>query len=126
MKTSSGNQSFTGELPATQVHTQRVPLTLNYFDPIGYFARLRTTYVDQEGEFTSGSGLATNAPTTDENDQFWLVDASVGYRLPKRYGFISAGVSNLFDKKFNFVDTDPFDPQIVPDRFFFTRLTLSF
>jgi hypothetical protein len=24
------------------------------------------------------------------------------------------------------VDTDPFNPQISPDRFFFTRLTLSF
>jgi tetratricopeptide (TPR) repeat protein len=120
------NQSFTGEFPATQIHTHRVPLTLNYFHPLGYFARIRTTYIDQEGEFTSGAGLPANAPTTDENDQFWLVDASVGYRLPKRYGFISAGVGNLFDEKFNFVDTDPFDPQIVPERFFFTRLTLSF
>jgi tetratricopeptide (TPR) repeat protein len=120
------HQAFTGELPATQVHTQRVPLTVNYFHPLGYFTRLRTTYIDQQGEFTSGPGLATNAPTTDKNDQFWLVDASVGYRLPKRYGFISAGVSNLFDEKFNFVDTDPFNPQIIPDRFFFTRLTLSF
>ena len=120
------DQTFTGEFPATQIHTQRVPLTVNYFHPLGYFARLRTTYIDQEGEFTSGAGLPTNAPTTDENDQFWLVDASVGYRLPKRYGFISAGVSNLFDEKFKFVDTDPFDPQIIPDRFFFTRLTLSF
>ena len=119
-------QAFTGELPATQVHTQRVPLTVNYFHPLGYFARLRTTYFDQEGKFTSGSGSTLNAPTTDENDQFWLVDASVGYRLPKRYGFISAGVSNLFDEKFNFVDTDPYNPQIISDRFFFTRLTLSF
>lgn len=119
-------QSFTGEFPATQVHTHRVPLTINYFHPLGYFTRLRTTYIDQDGKFTSKSGSIPNASTTHENDQFWLVDASVGYRLPKRHGFISAGVGNLFDKKFNFVDTDPYDPQIVPDRFFFTRLTLSF
>ena len=101
-------------------------VTVSYFHPIGLFTRLRTTYIDQEGEFTSGPGFLSNVPTTDKNDQFWLVDASVGYRLPKRYGFISAGVSNLFDEKFNFVDTDPFNPQIIPDRFFFTRLTLSF
>jgi Tfp pilus assembly protein PilF len=118
--------TFTGEFPATQIHTQRVPLTVSYFHPLGYFTRLRTTYLDQQGEFTTGSGSTPNAPTKDENDQTWLVDASVGYRLPKRYGFISAGVSNLFDEKFNFVDTDPFNPQIIPDRFFFTRLTLSF
>ena len=126
MKTSSWTQPSRGEFPATQIHTQRVPLTVNYFHPLGYFARLRTTYLDQQGKFTSGAGSRSNAPTTDENDQFWLVDASVGYRLPKRYGFISAGVSNLFDEKFNFVDTDPYNPQIIPDRFFFTRLTLSF
>lgn len=120
------DQSFTGEFQATQVQTQRVPLTVNYFHPLGFFTRLRTTYIDQEGEFASGPGFLSNVPTTDKNDQFWLVDASVGYRLPKRYGFISAGVSNLFDEKFNFVDTDPFNPQIIPDRFFFTRLTLSF
>ena len=120
------DQVFTGEFPATRVQTQRVPLTINYFHPLGFFTRLRTTYIDQQGEFTSGPGLTTNSPTTDKNDQFWLVDASIGYRLPKRYGFISAGVSNLFDEKFNFVDTDPFNPQVIPDRFFFTRLTLSF
>ena len=119
------HQAFTGEFQATQIQTQRVPLTVSYFHPLGYFARLRTTYIDQQGEFASGPPLA-NVPTTDKNDQFWLVDASVGYRLPKRYGFISAGVSNLFDEKFKFVDTDPFDSQIIPDRFFFTRLTLSF
>ncbi len=29
-------------------------------------------------------------------------------------------------RKFKFVDTDPFNPRIYPERFFFTRLTLSF
>jgi hypothetical protein len=121
------DQAFTGEFQANRVQTQRVPLTVNYFHPSGFFSRLRTTYYNQQGEFsTAGPVFVPDAPTEDKNDQFWLVDASVGYRLPKRYGFISAGVSNLFNEKFNFVDTDPYDPQIVPERFFFTRLTLSF
>jgi Tfp pilus assembly protein PilF len=121
------DQAFTGEFQANRVQTQRVPLTVNYFHPSGFFSRLRTTYYDQQGEFsTAGPVFVPNAPTDDANDQFWLVDASVGYRLPKRYGFITAGVSNLFDENFKFVDTDPFNPQISPDRFFFTRLTLSF
>jgi tetratricopeptide (TPR) repeat protein len=120
-------QAFTGEFQANRVQTQRVPLTVNYFHPSGFFSRLRTTYYNQQGEFsTAGPAFVPNASTEDKNDQFWLVDTSVGYRLPKRYGFISAGVSNLFNEKFNFVDTDPYDPQIVPERFFFTRLTLSF
>jgi hypothetical protein len=120
------DQTFTGEFQATQIQTQRVPLTVNYFHPSGFFSRLRTTYYDQQGEFASGPGFLANVPTTDKNDQFWLVDASVGYRLPKRYGFISAGVINLFDENFKFVDTDPFNPRITPERLFFTRLTLSF
>jgi len=120
-------QAFTGEFQANRVQTQRVPLTVNYFHPSGFFSRLRTTYYNQQGEFsTAGPVFIPNAPTEDKNDQFWLVDTSVGYRLPKRYGFITAGVSNLFDKNFKFVDTDPFNPQVYPERFFFTRLTLSF
>jgi tetratricopeptide (TPR) repeat protein len=121
------DQAFTGEFQANRVQTQRVPLTVNYFHPSGFFSRLRTTYYDQQGEFsTAGPVFVPNASTEDKNDQFWLVDASVGYRLPKRYGFISAGVSNLFDENFRFADTDPFNPQVYPERFFFTRLTLSF
>jgi tetratricopeptide (TPR) repeat protein len=121
------DQAFTGEFQATRIQTQRVPLTASYFHPLGFFARLRTTYYDQQGKFnTNGAGFLTNQPTDDENDQFWLVDASVGYRLPKRYGFVSLGVSNLFDQNFRFVDTDPFNPRVYPERFFFGRLTLAF
>jgi tetratricopeptide (TPR) repeat protein len=121
------DQSFTGEFQATRIQTQRVPLTASYFHPLGLFARVRTTYYDQQGKFTTNeAGFLQNQPTEDKNDQFWLVDASVGYRLPKRYGFISVGVSNLFDENFKFVDTDPFNPQVYPERFFFSRLTLSF
>jgi len=121
------DSAFTGEFQATRIQTQRVPLTASYFHPLGFFARVRTTYYDQQGKFnTNETGFLQNQPTEDKNDQFWLVDASVGYRLPKRYGFISVGVSNLFDENFKFVDTDPFNPRIYPERFFFSRLTLAF
>jgi FecR protein/Tetratricopeptide repeat len=121
------DSAFTGEFQATRLQTQRVPLTASYFHPLGFFAHVRTTYYDQQGKFnTNAAGFLQNQPTEDKNDQFWLVDASIGYRLPKRYGFISVGVSNLFDENFKFVDTDPFNPQVYPQRFFFSRLTLSF
>ena len=74
------NQSFTGEFPATQIHTQRVPLTVNYFHPLGYFARLRTTYIDQEGEFTSGAGLPTEC-ADDGQERPVLAGRRLG-RLP--------------------------------------------
>jgi outer membrane receptor for ferrienterochelin and colicin len=60
------------------------------------------------------------------DDNFWLVDFAVNYRLPKRYGFISAGVNNLFDKQFQYFDTDPDNPRIQPERFFWAKVTLAF
>jgi len=119
--------AFTGEFQATKIQTHKVPLAVNYFHPDGFIGRLRTTHINQEGDFsTAGPGFLANVPTEDKSDNFWLVDASLGYRLPKRYGIVSLGVSNLFDKEFNFVDTDPFNPRIQPERFYFGRLTLSF
>ncbi len=54
-----------------------------------------------------------------------LVDTALNYRLPKRYGFITVGATNLFDKKFKFFNTDFDNPFIQPDRMFFARVTLA-
>jgi len=56
---------------------------------------------------------------------FWTVDAALNYRLPKRYGFITVGATNLFDQKFNFFDRDIRNPSIQPDRVFFGKVTLA-
>lgn len=68
----------------------------------------------------------TQFPLRPGEDQFCVVDASVGYRLPKHMGLISIGVANLFDEKFHFQDTDPANPQIFPSRVTLERLTLAF
>ena len=73
-----------------------------------------------------GGASLPGVPTEDKNDSFWLVDASLGYRLPERRGLVSLGVANLFDEDFKFVDTDPFNPRVYPERFVFGRITLSF
>ena len=59
-------------------------------------------------------------------DQFWVCDAAVSYRLPKRYGFVSVGAKNLFDQSFKYYDTDPGNPAIQPSRMFFVKATLAF
>lgn len=121
------DSEFTGEFQATRVRTQRVPLTLSYFHPNGFSARLRATYIEQRGEFaTNAGGFRSDFPTEHKKDDFWLLDAALGYRLPKRRGLISVGVSNLFDQSFKFVDTDPFHPRVYPERYFFSRVSLSF
>jgi tetratricopeptide (TPR) repeat protein len=103
-----------------KLETHRIPLGISFFHPWGFSARLKATYIDQEGEFGSSTlGVQT------EDDQFWIVDASIGYRLPKRWGLITIEAKNLFDEEFNFQDTDPANPRIYPERFIFARFTLA-
>jgi tetratricopeptide (TPR) repeat protein/opacity protein-like surface antigen len=122
----SRDSEFTGETLATRIRTNKLPLSINYFHPKGYIAGLTTTYIDQEGDFASGPGVAPGAATQSEGDNFWIVDTALGYRLPKRRGLVSVGVSNLFDESFNYVDTDAFNPRIYPERLVYGRITLAF
>jgi Flp pilus assembly protein TadD len=103
-------------------NTQRVPLGVNFFHPSGFGAALLATYYHQNGDFESikEAGLIQSG-----SDSFWNVDAAVSYRLPKRYGFLSLGVTNLFDKKFNYSDTDFKNPSIQPDRVVYFKATIA-
>ena len=54
-----------------------------------------------------GRGLRTRAAPSRRDDQFWVLDASIGYRLPRRWGLITLEGRNLLDEHFRFQDTDP-------------------
>ncbi|MGH9895140.1 MAG: TonB-dependent receptor domain-containing protein, partial [bacterium] len=84
----------------TELDTQRVPLGIGFFHPSGLSASLTATYWDQDGRFTPF--LDPTVPIRSGRDDFWTVDAAISYRLPKRYGFITVGATNLFDEEFNF------------------------
>jgi tetratricopeptide (TPR) repeat protein len=88
-----------------KLNTHRVPLGINFFNPSGLSASVTTTYFHQDGQIVRST--------------------AINYRLPKRYGFITVGATNLFDKKFKFFDTDRNNPRIQPDRVAFLRLTLA-
>ena len=106
----------------TELTTHRVPLGVNFFHPSGFIARLRATFVDQDGKF----GDPVNAPVVSGSDRFWVVDALIGYRLPKRLGLVTLEVRNLFDERFRFQDTDPATPTIYPERLVLLKLTLAY
>ena len=61
----------------------------------------------------------------DGDDQVWVVDAAIGYRFPKRYGFLTVGVTNLFDQEFDYIDTDGRNPSVQPDRQAFCKVTFA-
>jgi tetratricopeptide (TPR) repeat protein len=103
------------------VTTHRVPLGLRLFHPSGFGLQLRSTYVNQHGEFVRRGATSFESG----KDDFWLVDAGISYRFPKRYGFASIGATNLFDRHFRYQETDLRNASIIPSRGFFARLTFE-
>lgn len=105
-----------------KVTTDRLPLAVKFLHPSGLGLSLRGTYVKQRGEFLRPATVSFESGS----DDFFLVDAAVSYRLPKRNGFISAGVSNLTDENFRYQETDLSNASIQPKRSAFVRVTLAF
>lgn len=102
-------------------------MSLSYFGPSGFFTGLGATYVDQE---IRRSPMATQA---SGDDQFVVVDASIGYRFSKRRGVVSLAVKNLFDTEFNYRDDsyrefrdEPSTGPYFPDRTIMARFALNF
>ncbi|MGE0683014.1 MAG: TonB-dependent receptor [Candidatus Binatia bacterium] len=105
-----------------EVTTHRVPLGFRFFHPLGLSLGLQATYFNQDGEFQRRAAVCCESGASD----FWVVDAAISYRLPQRYGFFTVGARNLFDRKFQFQETDFNNPTLQPDRMFFAKLTLAF
>ncbi|MGH8612876.1 MAG: TonB-dependent receptor domain-containing protein, partial [Gammaproteobacteria bacterium] len=111
----------------------RVPLSLGYYDPNGFFTRLTATYVNQDVDVRDD-----NVPlgTSEASDRFWSTDVVLGYRLPKRLGIVTFGVINLFDEGLRFQDASPnvigdiegefVPPEFLPERVLFGQVTLAF
>jgi outer membrane receptor protein involved in Fe transport len=102
--------------------SHRFPLGINFYHPSGLSAMLKATYFNQHGNFERETDVGN---FIKGNDQFWLFDAAISYRLPKRLGFISVGGKNLLNKSFKYHDTNPFNPIIQPDRFIYGKVTLA-
>jgi hypothetical protein len=54
-----------------------------------------------------------------------VFDASIGYRLPRRWGTLSIDARNLFDSKFRFQDIDPKNSTIAPRQLVMFRASFS-
>jgi tetratricopeptide (TPR) repeat protein len=102
--------------------THRVPLGINLFHPSGLSSSLTCTYFHQNGTF---GGFFVDDPIQDGSDDFWIVDMAINYRLPKRYGFITIGVNNLFDRDFNYFDSDLNNASIQPERNLYVKVSLA-
>jgi tetratricopeptide (TPR) repeat protein len=105
--------------------THRLPLSARFFHPSGLGAYLGVTYFDQEGAFGTFNEMGEIVLVPGDS-KFWVVDAAVRYRLPKRYGFLVAGVNNLTDERSTYQATDPNNLTIRPGRMVYGRVVLAF
>ena len=109
-----------------EVQTFSVPVFAHYFSPTGLFGVLGATFVHQEVERNPGS-----VSLAEGQDDFVVVDAAMGYRLPKRIGVVSLEGRNLLDENFQYQDdnfriAEPTSPRFIPERSVLVRVTLSF
>jgi len=87
---------------------------------LGTFGRLRATFVDQDGMFQNPRQVVVPG-----QDRFWTFDISLGYRLPRQWGVVAVDSHNALNHTFNFQDTTPEEPTILPRRTLTLRLTLA-
>jgi Tfp pilus assembly protein PilF len=107
----------------TKAH--KVPLGIRFFLDSAWTFALKGTYVKEY--YDSGSVCGLGAPVcsvTEQSSDFWLADATVSYRLPKRRGLVAFGATNLFDKQFAYQQVDTANTEFQPARMIFGRVTL--
>ncbi len=105
----------------SDVDTHRVPLGVQLFHPSGVSLSFGATYLDQDGEFLRNTTLAFE----DGHRDFWMYDAGIRYRLPRRYGFVAFGVNNFLDEDGPYQATDIHNPDLRPGRLFYGKVTLA-
>lgn len=115
------HEQWEGPQGIQNLTTHRVTPQIHFFHPCGLGAKIQVSYVEQEGDFGS-----TFFGFKHDDDHFWIVDLSLSYRLPKRYGILKLEVKNLFDEQFQFLDTDPGNPRFLPEQQILGSLTVAF
>ncbi len=112
----------------TRLETTSVPINVRYFNPSGFFTGVGTTYVDQRASYDPEA----NPSIASGSAHFFLLDATVGYRLPKRWGIVALEARNLMNQQFQFQDywfqtaTNNTDPRFLPERTWLARIVLNF
>ena len=113
---------ITGAEQFLKLDTKRIPVKLNYFSGSKFKASLIASHIEQEGEFVIPGFVFT---TQKLNDNFWVFDAVISYKLPNNKGVIVLEGKNISNQSFVFQDTDPVSPSIYPERYWILKLTLK-
>jgi tetratricopeptide (TPR) repeat protein len=105
----------------TYVDTMELPVSARIFAANGLWLQLAATHVRQRGQFTNPAQELFNA-----TEHFGVVDAAVGYRLPRRTGDAWLECTNIGNTGFRFQDVGVERPRYVPERRCLFHLALTF
>jgi outer membrane receptor protein involved in Fe transport len=100
--------------------------SVNHFGPGRLKFGATATYVSQSGVFWPYAIDPAVAVGEYGEDAFWLVDLSLGYRLPNRRGLVALRLDNAFDEDFFYQDLDPENQSLMPERVLSLRFTLAY
>jgi tetratricopeptide (TPR) repeat protein len=123
-RSNTGAEVFTQQI--AELHTHRITLGGRYFHPSGFSVDMAATFVDQQGRFIEFLPGPPFLGEVESGDRFWVLDAALKYRLPRRAGIIALFAENLTDKDFRFQDVDPENPEIIPERLISFKVTVAF
>jgi tetratricopeptide (TPR) repeat protein len=114
-------QDFHGGSTFATLELTEVPLTCRFFSPSGLWIGASVAGVRQTGKFQGPGGIDVSG-----EDDFWVADAIIAYRLPRRLGTVSLQGNNLFDEEFRFQEIDlAVAPRYVPETQVFLRVSIS-
>ena len=101
--------------------TQRLPITIRYFERSGWIAELGMAGVRQDGVIYDH-----DLERVHDDDTFVYLRGAVGYRLPRQAGLISVEGENLLSKSFRYQDLSPVGSHYFPELGLFARNRLAF
>ena len=103
------------------IKTHSTPFGVSLIHPSGLSVSTQATYYNQDATVFPQGADDFASDTSD----FWVVDAALSYRLPKRYGLMTIGVTNLLDEAFRYQESDLENPRIQPNRMVFANVTFT-
>ncbi len=107
-----------------RIHTKRFRPEVRFFTPQGFFARVGGTRYDQEVDQFDSLDPET-ATFSTRNATFWVADAAIGYRFPKRWGSLVLDARNVLNEKFEFYERSV-QERVIPARTVMVRLEITY
>jgi tetratricopeptide (TPR) repeat protein len=112
----------TGPEAIKDLDVTRIPVGLTVLAPFGVSLRTVVAYTNQEIDYA----IAENFPVVTQDDDAWITDVFLEFRLPERLGIVSFGVRNVFDSTLTILETDPLSPRVAGARELVGTISLTF